>query len=108
MSSQRRLVRATPQLFADLDRLAGLGVIDIDDDPTELLVSSSQGPRIWFQAVPEPKTTKDRVHLDLQAMDPARELGRLVSLGARVLDDRADEGITVMQDPEGIEFCLIG
>lgn len=78
------------------------------------------GPRLFFQRVPEPKTAKNRVHLDLRAapgLPPDQrsdaleaECTRLVALGARRvqrLDGDAMDGVCiVMQDPEGNEFCL--
>lgn len=55
-----------------------------------------------FQPVPEPKTVKNRVHLDVTAAD----LPPLVDAGAAVLRKRDDEiQWTVMADPEGNEFC---
>ncbi|NIK56108.1 VOC family protein [Kribbella shirazensis] len=64
-----------------------------------------------FVQVPEPKTIKNRLHLDLVPHDGSQseELERLRSLGARVLDDRrtATPGSwIVLTDPEGNEFCL--
>ncbi|QWZ07616.1 hypothetical protein KRR39_19675 [Nocardioides panacis] len=54
-----------------------------------------------FIPVPEPKTVKNRVHLDVSTPD----LGALVAAGATVLDDRAELGWTVLADPAGNEFC---
>jgi hypothetical protein len=80
-----------------------------------------QGPRLFFQKVPEGKTAKNRLHLDVRAapglegderMDALEaECGRLVALGAtRVRRHEAEPpmsaGFIVMQDPEGNEFCL--
>ncbi|ROS33276.1 VOC family protein [Curtobacterium sp. PhB78] len=78
------------------------------------------GPRLFFQRVPEGKTVKNRVHLDvrvgtglvgeerLAALDA--ESARLVALGAtqfhRMLADQVNESCIVMQDVEGNEFCL--
>ena len=63
------------------------------------------GPSIWFQRVPEPKSTKNRQHFDLRAVGDLRlEVERLRSLGARVLAERPD--LVVMADPEGNEFCV--
>ena len=78
------------------------------------------GPRIYFQRVPEPKTLKNRVHLDLNVgggsvvapeerraqIDAAAE--RLIGLGARKLWPKEERGEfwIVMADPEGNEFCL--
>ena len=66
------------------------------------------GRRILFQAVPEAKTVKNRVHLDLivgpEALDG--EVERLVGLGATVLGVHEGDGAkwTMMVDPEGNEF----
>jgi len=67
-------------------------------------------PRLLFQRVPEPKATKDRVHLDLQggAERADAEVARLEQLGATVAwvsDDRGVRCVT-MRDPEGNEFCV--
>jgi predicted enzyme related to lactoylglutathione lyase len=70
------------------------------------------GPRLVFVTVPEPKTVKNRVHLDLVPDgSQAVELARLESLGARVIDDRRQAtpgGWVVLADPEGNEFDLEG
>ena len=61
-------------------------------------------------AVPEAKTVKNRLHLDLRADgDRAEELARLLSLGARRVDvgQASDVTWTVLADPEGNEFCLL-
>ncbi len=81
--------------------------VDEDSTPEKAFVEAAGwgGPNIWFTRVPEPKTAKNRVHLDLRApgaMDD--EVRRLERLGATVL--RRDEGITNMLDPEGNEFCV--
>ncbi|MGB5757892.1 MAG: VOC family protein [Acidimicrobiales bacterium] len=91
---------------AELERLAAIGITDTEHDPTVLVEPASGGPRLWFQQVPEPKTTKNRVHLDVRAIDRHREIERLQALGATVLDDQADN-LTVMCDPEANEFCVI-
>jgi hypothetical protein len=67
-------------------------------------------PRLFFQRVPEPKTSKNRVHLDVH-VDPdgkAAEVERLVGLGARLVEAHDDRGpmTYVMRDPEGNEFCV--
>jgi len=76
------------------------------------------GPPILFHRVPEPKITKNRVHLDIgpRPRDPdetaearaARresEIRRLVALGATHVRTNEDREFAVMQDPEGNEFC---
>lgn len=91
---------------AELARLGGQGITNVEDDPT-VLVQRSDGdwPRLFFQRVPEPKTAKNRLHLDLRCHDPSAEAERLVGLGAEMLALR-DEWI-VLADPEGNEFCLL-
>jgi hypothetical protein len=68
------------------------------------------GPRLLFQRVPEPKTAKDRQHLDLQVGPDAApaEVDRLVALGATVAWVTADRGptTTTLRDPEGHELCV--
>jgi catechol 2,3-dioxygenase-like lactoylglutathione lyase family enzyme len=83
--------------------------------------SDHEGPRIFFQKVPEGKTVKNRVHLDLRkapgiADDERRmamleaECARLVALGATRVErferGQMSLGHIVMRDPEGNEFCL--
>jgi hypothetical protein len=70
-----------------------------------------RAPRILFQQVPEPKTVKNRVHLDLRtSADPSpAERDRLVSLGATELGGGTQGphvAWVVLQDPEGNELCL--
>ena len=77
------------------------------DDPVDER-GSGLGRRILFQAVPEPKTAKNRVHLDL-LVGPEQhdaEVARLQGLGASVVSvhDGADGRWTLLVDPEGNEF----
>src|SRR3954470_12838996 len=67
-------------------------------------------PRVLFQSVPEPKTVKNRLHLDVRVGADRRdaEVGRLVAAGARELY-RASQGPqewVTLADPEGNEFCV--
>lgn len=91
----------------ELARLRSQGIDDPEDDPTVLVAPSGAGPRLWFQRVPEPKTAKNRVHLDLLADDVDAEVERLVALGASVVADQPNESLIVLADPEGNEFCLL-
>ena len=103
--------------------------------PEEELVGAEEGsgaivdpegvrPRIWFQEVPEPKSVKNRLHLDVrhtpgrEAMPYAErrasvgaEVERLVGLGASIAYRNAPEGAdyyaVTLRDPEGNEFCLV-
>ena len=68
-------------------------------------------PAILFQKVPEPKSVKNRVHLDLRGESMAGEVERLLALGATFIAERTlGESLrwTVMADPEGNEFCVSG
>jgi glyoxalase superfamily protein len=67
-------------------------------------------PRVLFQLVPEAKTVKNRVHLDLRVGDERREdeVARLLTRGATELH-RGAQGPSrwvTMADPEGNEFCV--
>jgi hypothetical protein len=93
----------------------GLGADRISDP-------GGAGPRIWFQVVPEHKTVKNRIHLDVcasggravpiatrkQRVDA--EAQRLVSLGAAMIRVLEQEGLdhyaVAMRDPEGNEFDI--
>jgi hypothetical protein len=89
---------------AELARLRAEGIDSPEDDPTVVVRAPGSGPRLFFQLVPEPKTTKNRVHLDLACTDLDAETTRLVALGATVLA-RYDGWVT-LADPAGDEFCL--
>lgn len=68
-------------------------------------------PVILFQKVPERKTVKNRVHLDLRGESMREEVERLRGLGATVIAERSLDDLarwTVMADPEGNEFCVSG
>ena len=82
---------------------------------------AGRGPRMFFQRVPEGKTAKNRMHLDVRAAPGLTgeermaaleaECGRLVELGASRVERREpappmSHGHIVMRDPEGNEFCL--
>jgi hypothetical protein len=92
----------------ELARLRSIGITDVEDDPSVLVEpSDGHGPRLWFQLVPEPKQTKNRVRLDLRCEDADVEVDRLIGLGARILDDQPNNGLVVLRDPEGNEFCVL-
>jgi hypothetical protein len=82
---------------------------DVDEESTSarayVEAAGWGGPNMWFAQVPEPKTAKNRMHFDLRAPGAeADEVQRLTALGATVV--RHDASHTVMQDPEGNEFCV--
>ncbi|MFF3452155.1 VOC family protein [Streptomyces sp. NPDC002667] len=80
------------------------------EDPYDQESGTGLGRRLLFQRVPEPKTEKNRLHLDLHPGEGRRadEVARLTALGASVLREvREPAGAwTVMTDPEGNEFCV--
>ena len=94
--------------------VTGYALEHVDDPGNPFWVVSPPGdglPRLVFVTVPERKTVKNRVHLDLLpgSDDQAVEVVRLVDLGARVVDDRRElqpGGWVVLADPEGNEFCV--
>ncbi|MFI8961499.1 VOC family protein [Streptomyces sp. NPDC053493] len=94
------------------DRLAwrDLAAVRHPDEPYDPDTDTGLGHRILFQRVPEPKTGKNRLHLDLHPEPGTRdaEVARLEGLGAKVLHEVAEPGgsWTVMADPEGNEFCV--
>jgi hypothetical protein len=67
-------------------------------------------PALTFAHVPEGKTVKNRLHLDLNPTDREQgdEVRRLLDLGARHADvGQGDESWVVLADPEGNEFCVL-
>ncbi len=92
---------------AELARLRAVGIDDPEDDPSVLVESPHSDVRLWFQRVPEPRTAKNRVHLDLRCADLDREAQRLVALGAWLADVQPNEDVVVLHDPEGNELCLL-
>ena len=68
-----------------------------------------KGPLLLLQRVPEPKSGKNRTHIDLWVADMDAEAERAVSLGATYVKKfaGADEGWVWMTDPEGNEFCFV-
>lgn len=77
-------------------------------DTTGWAILDGDAPTWLFAKVPEPKTAKNRMHVDLAALDPQAEVARLIELGAtRVVDvDEWGYRWTVLKDPEGNEFCV--
>jgi predicted enzyme related to lactoylglutathione lyase len=87
------------------------GRVQDDDEPGDPAVLVTYGGTpLLFEQVPDGKTVKNRVHLDLVPELPrAQEVERLLALGATVLHDRTrpdGSGWVVMADPEGNELCV--
>jgi hypothetical protein len=116
------VVQPPPPGFASWDEaLAAMGVPEERRrDASAVVDPAGAGPRIFFQKVPEGKTAKNRVHLDMNAssgfavpLEERREqveaeVARLTGLGAARLWDREEFGQyhVTMTDPEGNEFCV--
>lgn len=84
---------------------------DVDTNGSREFATIGYGnaaPAFMFLRVPEGKSAKNRMHLDLHATDRELEVERLVGLGASRMTDVAEWGHkwTVLQDPEGNEFCV--
>ena len=94
-----------------------LGYVDVDGDPNlpgheECMILSADGShRLLFIEVPEGKTAKNRIHLDLRPTDRTRdeEVARLLTIGATQRADRrtATGGWVTLADPEGNELCVL-
>jgi predicted enzyme related to lactoylglutathione lyase len=89
-----------------------LGYVSLGEaDPYVVLLPDGRpGPKLLLQRVPEPKTVKNRMHLDIDADDIEAEATRLEALGARRVakEQRHEFGTNwiLMADPEGNEFCV--
>jgi predicted enzyme related to lactoylglutathione lyase len=92
--------------------------LEVDDDylgePPHyvgLVPTTPDHPQVNFQRVPEPKSVKNRIHLDIRVDDVDEATDRIEALGGRRLqgEDVDEHGFRwrVMTDPEGNEFCLI-
>ena len=101
------------------DALTAWGVPkDQWNSKSAIIDPDGKGSRIFFQRVPEGKTVKNRVHLDVRSAPGLEgddrlaaleaEAARLAPLGATKVEVREDlqSIFIVMQDPEGNEFCL--
>ncbi|GAB3175317.1 hypothetical protein GCM10027162_21780 [Streptomyces incanus] len=96
-------------------RQFGLPEDDSADDGAWLCDPDGVGPRLCILKVPEPKTAKNRLHIDVRVPGHGShderwartraESERLVKAGGSVLEE-CDERHIVMADPEGNEFCV--
>lgn len=115
------VVEPPPPGFAtweDFGRAVGLREEE-SGDQASAVDPAGEGPRLYFQRVPEGKTAKNRVHLDVRVAGPdvrgtererlvEEHVGRLLKAGAAVAwrsDDKRGSAV-VMRDPEGNEFCV--
>lgn len=88
------------------------GKLSDEDNPGDPeAIVEHEGDTILFVTVPEGKTLKNRVHLDVQPQDRTRdeEVERLLALGATLANDMRrpnGRGWQTLFDPEGNEFCV--
>jgi predicted enzyme related to lactoylglutathione lyase len=95
-------------------RVLGEDLVERDAGEYRVGRPTQGGPILYFMNVPEVKSVKNRVHIDVMTREPmVDEVTRLTALGATVVDVRADpddrqnaDRWTVMVDPEGNEFCV--
>ncbi|MDJ1132123.1 VOC family protein [Streptomyces iconiensis] len=84
---------------------------EVTDEHATLRSAKGVGPYLEFLRTPEPKTVKNRVHLDLRPYpgeEQAAEVARLRALGAGEIDlGQGDVPWTCLVDPEGNEFCVL-
>lgn len=86
---------------------------EADDDPVDTLGTwQALRPGLVFVPVPEGKTAKNRLHIDLAphiSQDREAEIEHLVATGATRVDVGQDDDVTwtVLADPEGNEFCVL-
>ncbi len=94
-----------PALASFWQRLLG-GEVAVDDDGDAEL---NGGPvRLDFLQVPEPKSVKNRLHLDLRSDDYDAAVRQALDAGASLADDVYDgRDWQVLRDPEGNEFCIL-
>lgn len=89
-----------------------LGWVVVNDaaDEFEIRPEKDRLPGLLFVPAPEPKTIKNRLHLDFRPEDRDAEVTRLLALGARHADigQTGAESWVVLVDPEGNEFCVLG
>lgn len=101
-----------PQLIADFwCDVLGWQVVEQDAEVISIAPADGAWPTIDVVAVPERKSVKNRLHLDLRAdgIATAQELERLLRLGARRVNvgQQPDVSWVVLSHPEGNEFCLL-
>ena len=109
-------LRAVALDVNDHDRMVAFWAAVLDAEPFDVedgFASLPLGGDLTLDVirVPEPKTVKDRLHLDLVATDRTQgeEVARLLALGATRADVGQADDVTwvVLADPEGNEFCVL-
>jgi predicted enzyme related to lactoylglutathione lyase len=89
--------------------LLGVGEKERGEGYVDLEPIMPGGPQLAFVTVPETKTVKNRLHLDLRVPDLDEAVARAERLGAQVISEvrGTSHPWRVLADPEGNEFCLV-
>ena len=85
-------------------------VLDEDEDFVSIGSPGADAPTLGFGRVPEGKTVKNRLHIDVSPADrdQADEVRRLLELGAQRVDvGQGEQSWVVLADPGGNEFCVL-
>ena len=80
------------------------------EEAVEIAGPPGSGPSLTFIPVPEAKTVKNRLHIDVNPVgcEQEQEVERLIALGARQVDiGQGERSWVVLADPEGNEFCVL-
>jgi hypothetical protein len=85
-------------------------ITERDDNSVFIEARDRNAPGLLFGVVPEGKSVKNRLHIDVNPVDrdQEQEVERLIELGARKIDiGQGDVSWVVMADPEDNEFCVL-
>ncbi|MDQ4095620.1 MAG: VOC family protein [Actinomycetota bacterium] len=103
---------SNPQLLAEFwSGVLDYKITESTGDEVEIVGPEGSGPSILFVTVPEEKTVKNRLHIDVSPTDREQdeEVERILALGASHADvgQGPDVSWVVLADPEGNEFCVL-
>ena len=100
--------RALARFWADV---LNFPIVFEADDGSEVAVAKDKDtpPALLFVQNDDPKSVKNRLHIDLNPTDQAAEVDRVIGLGAKQVDvgQTGEETWVVLADPEGNEFCIL-
>ncbi len=102
---------ADPSSVADFwCQVLGYQITEKDDELVQIAEEPGAMPTLLFATVPEGKTLKNRIHIDVSPRDREQdeEVARIEALGARRIDiGQGEVSWVVMADPEDNEFCVL-
>jgi catechol 2,3-dioxygenase-like lactoylglutathione lyase family enzyme len=100
-----------PRLADFWAAVLGWKIVDAEDGFVEIAGPDGSLPTLLFAPVPEPKTVKNRLHIDVSPREgsQAEEVERILALGATPADVGQGDDVpwVVLADPEGNEFCVL-